>query len=174
MDETGDRVELGRLNGAWGTAGWVKIYSLTQPPENIFEYQPWRVEDPPGLLHVRQWRRQGPRLVAQLGEVDSRDHAEALHGTVLFVDRGELPQAGDGSWYWHDLIGLAVFNRQGECLGRVTGLLDAGVHDVLEVQREQARTSVLVPFVAGHFVDEVDIDAGHITVDWQIEWTDAD
>lgn len=172
MSETEDRVELGRINGAWGTAGWVKVFSLTDPPENIFDYQPWRTAGSPGLLHVRQWRRQGPRLVARLEEVATREQAEALRGTPLSIDRGELPGAGHGSYYWHDLIGLAVYNRCGELLGEVSGMLDAGAHDVLEIRRSGG--DLLVPFVKGHFIDKVDLDAGRIDVDWLTEWTDAD
>lgn len=172
-DAGDDRVELGRLNGAWGTGGWVKVFSLTEPPENIFEYQPWRSSGSPGLLHVRQWRRQGPRLVARIEEVATREQAESLHGTSLFIDRAELPPADGQSYYWHDLIGLAVYNRDGLFLGEVAGLLDAGAHDVLEIARSRGHP-LLVPFVFGHFIDKVDLTAGRIDVDWQIEWTDAD
>lgn len=174
MSETDDLVELGRLNGAWGTAGWVKVFSVTEPPENIFEYQPWRTTGSPGLLRVRQWRRQGPRLVALLEEIGSREEAEALHGTPLYFARDKLPSAGTGAWYWHDLIGLDVFNREGEHLGRISGLLDAGAHDVLEIRRSGGGTDLLVPFVTGQFVDKVDLAARTIIVDWQFDWTDAD
>lgn len=166
-------MELGRLNGAWGTGGWVKVFSLTDPPENIFEYQPWQTSGSPGFFHVRQWRRQGPRLVAQLEEVATREEAEALHGTTLSIDRATLPGAERGRYYWHDLVGLAVHNREGEPLGEVTGLLDAGVHDVLEIRRSGGG-DLLVPFVVGHFIDKVDLVAGRIDVDWRTEWTDAD
>ena len=173
-DPIDDPVELGRLNGAWGSAGWVKVYSLTDPPEQIFEYQPWRIPGPPGLLHIQQWRRQGPRLVVRLEEIKNRDQAEALQGTRLVVDRTDLPQAEDGTWYWHDLIGLEVVNREGQLLGLVKGLFDAGAHDVLEIRRDHSKADLLVPFVPGHFVDEVDLTAGRILVDWKPDWTDAD
>lgn len=173
MSDSDDQVELGRLNGAWGTGGWVKVFSLTEPPENIFEYQPWRTSDSSELLRVVQWRRQGPRLVAQLQEVDTREQAECLHGTRLFIDRVELPDAEANSYYWHDLIGMAVYNRDGDRLGEVSGLLDAGAHDVLEIRRGGGG-ELLVPFVAGHFIDKVDPAAGRIDVDWLAEWTDAD
>lgn len=172
--ESENRVELGRLNGAWGTGGWVKVFSRTDPPENIFEYQPWRTSGPPGLLHVRQWRRQGPRLVARLEEVTTREQAESLHGTTLAMDRSELPGAGVGSYYWHDLIGLAVYNRDGDALGEVSSLLDAGAHDVLEIRRGDGDGVLLIPFVTGHFVDKVDLAGSRIDVDWLTEWTDAD
>jgi len=173
MSEAEDLVELGRLNGAWGTGGWVKVFSLTDPPENIFEYQPWRISDSPGLLHVRQWRRQGPRLVARLEEVATREEAESLRGTILSFGRAELPRAEGDSYYWHDLIGLDVYNRDDELMGKVSGLLNAGAHDVLEIRRS-GKGDVLVPFVTGHFVDNVDLEGGRIDVDWQAEWTDAD
>ena len=173
MTDAEDRVELGRLNGAWGTGGWVKVFSLTDPPENIFEYQPWRTSGSPGLLHVRQWRRQGPRLVAQLEEVATREQAEAVRGTMLSIERTELPRAEGDSYYWHDLIGLAVYNRDGDFLGEVSGLLNAGAHDVLEIRRSSG-VDLLVPFVMGHFIEKVDLAEGRIDVDWQAEWTDAD
>lgn len=169
-----DPVEIGRLNGAWGTGGWVKVFSLTDPPENIFEYQPWRTSGSPGLLHVVQWRCQGPRLVARLQEVATREQAESLHGTRLTIERGKFPAAGTDSYYWHDLIGMVVYNRDGDRLGEVSGLMDAGAHDVLEIRRSGVGADLLVPFVLGRFVDKVDAVEGRIDVDWLAEWTDAD
>jgi 16S rRNA processing protein RimM len=171
MSESSSRVELGRINGAWGTAGWVRVFSLTEPPENIFEYQPWHTDGAPGLLRVCQWRRQGPRLMAELAGIENRDAAEALRGTRLFTDRGALPEPEAGSFYWHDLLGLAVVNRAGRALGRVSGFIDAGVHDVLQVRPESGESApVLIPFVPDHYVLAVDLEAGRIEVDWEPEW----
>lgn len=169
MSESSSRVELGRINGAWGTSGWVRVYSLTSPPENIFDYQPWHTDGAPGLLHVRQWRRQGPRLVAQLAEITERDAAEALRGTALFIARGSLPEPDTGSYYWHDLMNLEVVNLEGRVLGRVAGFIDAGAHDVLQVE-SAGSAPVLIPFVHERFIALVDLQAGRIEVDWQPEW----
>ncbi|MDX1626706.1 MAG: ribosome maturation factor RimM [Wenzhouxiangellaceae bacterium] len=162
-------VELGRLNGPWGVAGWVKVLSWTDPPENIFEYQPWRIADPPGLLRVLEWRRQGPRLVARLEGVDDRTAAERLGRHVLTVPRDDLPPAGEDSWYWHDLVGLEVRNGDDRVLGEVTGLIDTGAHDVLEV-RAPSGAPMLVPFVVGETVRDVDLGAGRIVVEWEPDW----
>jgi 16S rRNA processing protein RimM len=163
------RVELGRINGAWGIGGWVRIYSLTHPPENIFDYQPWHTDGEPGLLHVLQWRRQGPRLMAELSEIDAREAAEELRGTRLFTERELLPEPEPGSYYWHDLMGLEVVNRDGRALGRVTGFIDAGAHDVVQVEGVDG-PPVLVPFVPGRYVVSVDLDGGRLDVDWEPEW----
>ena len=171
MSEAGDRIELGRINGAWGTAGWVRVYSLTSPPEAIFEYQPWRSERSPGLFHVRQWRRQGPRLVAQLQEINDRDQADAAVGATLHVARGDLPPAEPGQWYWHDLLDMQVVDRHGAELGRVAGLIDAGAHDVLRVRAADGGDELLIPFVPDSYVLEVDLKTGRIRVDWALEWS---
>lgn len=190
MSGSGSRIELGRINGAWGAAGWVKVFSLTDPPENIFEYQPWRTDASPELLVVREWRRQGPKLVARLDRVETPDEAEALRGAALFIDRADLPPPGPARYYWHDLIGMEVRNRAGIRLGRVVGLLDAGVHDVLRIASDECSApgsgsgsadasghlprQLLIPFVPDHFVLAVDRDTGRIDVDWDPEWSRED
>lgn len=171
MDGDAPRVELGRLDGAWGTDGWVRVYSLTEQRENIFDYQPWLTDGEPGLLHVRDWRRQGPRLMAKLEEVDDRDQAERLRGLKLYVRRAVLPEPASDSYYWSDLIGLEVFDTAGSRLGRVSGLLDAGAHDVLELKPAgPAAPPVLIPFVIPRFVRRVDLAGGRIEVDWDPDW----
>ena len=171
MDDDVDWIELGRLDGAWGVAGWVRVYSLTEPRENVFNYQPWRTDGEPGLLHVREWRRQGPRLVASLAEIEGRDAAEQARGSRLYFDRSALPSLPDQRYYWADLIGLDVVDLEARVLGRVSGLLDAGVHDVLEVEPvEPNRASILIPFVMERFVRRVDFPAGRIEVDWDPDW----
>lgn len=150
------------------------MYSFTDPPEQIFEYQPWRTDGSPGFLCVNSWRRQGPRLVAEIDEIPSREDAERLAGLNLFVSRSSLPAPGEGRFYWQDLIGLKVVNLDAVELGRVRELIDAGVHDVLVIRRSGPGVDHLVPFVQGRFIDSVDLDAGRIVVDWQPEWTDAD
>ena len=167
-------IRVGRLNGPWGVAGAVKVFSYTDPPEQIFDYQPWRTDGSPGLLHVRSWRRQGPRLVAEIEEIPDREWAERLAGLTLSIPRTALPAPPAGQYYWQDLVGLEVVNREHVPLGRVRELLDAGVHDVLVIDRAGPGADHLVPFVPGRFVEAVDLDAGRIVVDWQPEWTDAD
>ena len=169
-----ERIPVGRLNGPWGVAGSVKVYSFTDPPERIFDYQPWRTDGSPGLLHVRSWRRQGPRLVAEIDELPTREDAERAAGLNLSIPRSALPAPPPGQYYWQDLVGLEVVNRERTPLGRVRELLDAGVHDVLVIERPGSGADHLVPFVPERFVDRVDLEAGRIVVDWQPEWTDSD
>lgn len=167
-------LRIGRLNGAWGVAGWVKVFSYTDPPENIFDYQPWRTSGSPGLLHVQEWRKQGPRLVARIAEIEHREDAERLAGLELDIPREALPAPEPDRYYWQELIGMAVTTTDGARLGVVHGLLDTGAHDVLVIRREDGGRDHLVPFVLEHYVVDVDVDGRRIVVDWNPEWTDAD
>ena len=99
-----------------------------------------------------------------------RDAAEALAGARVFVSRASFPTPADDEFYWVDLIGLAVTNREGLSLGAVVGLIETGPHCVLRVQPAEADADeVLIPFVAA-YVDRVDREGRAIHVDWQPDY----
>lgn len=118
----------------------------------------------PALLRVTQAREHGGGVIASARDIEDRGAAQALRGARVFVSRASFPTAGDGEYYWIDLIGLSVVNRAAETLGRVAGLLETGAHCVLRVQAEDG-TERLIPFVAA-YLDEVDLPGRCIRVDW--------
>ncbi|MDT8407721.1 MAG: ribosome maturation factor RimM [Methylococcales bacterium] len=157
---------LGTITGAFGIQGWVKVFSHTRPPENIFAYTPWILGG--GQRHkFLEGRRQGKILVAHLEGIDSREHAASLRGTSISVEREQLPQAAPGEYYWSDLIGLTAINLSEQELGHVTGLLETGANDVLIVNGER---EYLIPFVQGRHVLSVDLDDKIIRVDWDSDF----
>ena len=129
----------------------------------------------PRLLRVLQAREHGDGVVATVQELEDRDAAEALKGARVFVSRASFPTPEEGEFYWVDLIGLTVVNRQGEVLGDVVGLLETGPHDVLRIappgldKPVKADQERLVPFVSA-FVDEVSLAERRITVDWGLDY----
>lgn len=166
---------LGRIHGLFGVRGWVKVYSHTAPPENILAYPRWLVGGDGDWRPMRlvDGRVHGKGLVALLAEeehgepVADRDAAAALVGREIAVPRDSLPPLPEGEYYWADLIGLRVINRGGVELGAVEHVTDTGAHGVLVVAGDRER---LIPFVTGEIVDEVDLAAGTIAVDWQPDW----
>ncbi len=158
---------LGRIIGLFGVRGWIKVHSDTRPREGILTYSPWRLQ-----LHG-QWRemalvegrRQGPGVVARLEGVTDRDQAAALVGATIAVRIEQLPALRQGEHYWAELEGLKVVNREGVELGAVSHLFETGANDVMVVKGDRER---LIPFTR-HVVDEVDIKAGWIRVDWDPE-----
>ena len=104
----------------------------------------------------------------KFAEVTNRNAAEAMQGALVGAPRTALPEAASGEYYWADLVGLAVRNREGSALGHVQALMEASAHPVLVVV-DAAGTQRLLPFV-GAVVRSVDLAGGCLTVDWQMDW----
>lgn len=182
-----DAVEVGRIHGAWGVKGWIKVQPFASDPQALFASKRWFLKPPesaaakpsaswPEVLRVSQAREQGDGIVAAIHDLNDRDAAEALRGGRIFVPRSSFPSAAHDEFYWVDLIGLAVFNREGALLGDVTGLIDTGAHSVLRVRPREAPAEAsaesverLIPFV-GAYVDKVDLAARRIDVDWGVDY----
>ncbi|MEM6640805.1 MAG: ribosome maturation factor RimM [Pseudomonadota bacterium] len=158
----GDRVVVGRVAGVYGVRGWVRVQSYTQPIENLLDYGPWLLTLR-GEVTLAEGRAHGKGLIARLDGIDDRDAAGALVGQDISVARDALPATDEGEYYWNDLIGLRVINRDGASLGEVVRLIETGAHDVLVTQGERER---LIPYALGAVVDEVDLPNGLIRVDW--------
>jgi 16S rRNA processing protein RimM len=173
-DFPADAVEVGRVVGAWGIKGGIKVQPFATDPQALFSTKRWFLRPPDGpgpvpppLLRVIQAREHGGVVVATVQEVPDRNAAEALKGARVFVARSSFPTAGADEYYWVDLLGCSVVNRDGIVLGTVTDLLDTGAHSVLRVvQGEDER---LIPFVAA-YIDTVDLGQRCITVDWGLDY----
>jgi 16S rRNA processing protein RimM len=159
-------VTLGRVSGAHGIQGWVRVHSDTNPRENIVQYSPWFLVrgDIRQTVQVQAGRRQGKAVVAKLAGCNDRDAAEALIGTDIVIGRDQLPVTTQpGEYYWADLVGLRVETVDGIELGKITQLFETGANDVIVVQGDRER---LVPYLWEQVVREVDLDAGVMRVDW--------
>lgn len=155
---------VGRIAGLFGVRGWVKVFSHTQPLDNILSYTPWLLLRDGHCTPVKPLagRVHGKGIVAQLEGCDDRDAAAALVGCDIAIERSQLPRAGTGEFYWADLIGLKVVTLDGVELGVVDHLLETGANDVVVVQGERER---LLPYV-DQVIREVDLDGGLMRVDW--------
>jgi 16S rRNA processing protein RimM len=176
-DWPADAVEVGRIVDAWGVKGWVKVDPYATDPQALLASKHWflRHDERPlsaATLHVTGAREQGGTVVAGARELADRNAAEALRGARVYVSRASFPKpASDDEYYWVDLIGLAVVNREGVELGTVADLIDNGAHSVLRVRFGPADRpgEHLIPFVAA-YVDDVDLAARRIRVDWAADY----
>lgn len=161
------RVLLGYVSGVHGLQGWVKIHSWTSPRAAILEYRPWLVGEEHEALEIIEGREQGKSLVARLPGVIDRDQAEAWVGKEIAVLRSQLPEPEEQQWYWADLVGLEVINRDGDRLGLIEKMMETGANDVMVVSGER---ELLIPFVPGVHVISVDLEAGRVVVEWQRDY----
>ena len=157
-------VVLGRIGAPFGVEGWVKVQSYTDPLEGIARYPVWEIDRGGSLVRVAvlDWKRAGSGVAVRLEGVASREAAQGLTGAEVRVDRAQLPPAGPGEVYWHDLVGLEASTPGGVPLGRVSGILDLPAHPVLVIEGERER---LVPLVRERIAG-VDVEGGRLVLDW--------
>ncbi|MBT8138469.1 MAG: ribosome maturation factor RimM [Gammaproteobacteria bacterium] len=130
-------------------------------------------------------------FVIKLKGFENREQVAKLAGLLLEVPRQSLPAADDGEYYWHQLEGLDVYRvvfaddaadglaaqganaeqqhmqqRSVVHIGRVDHLMETGANDVLVVRGTE---EILIPYLPGSVVKDVDLQRGRIVVDWQIE-----
>ena len=170
MEPNTRRILLGRIHGAFGVRGELKLESFTEPAATIFRYQPWILRDAQGRereLVGASGRETHKGLVAVFADVADRDAAEALRGSEIWVPRSVLPPAKPGEYYWVDLEGLRVVNLEGADFGTVSHLFSTGANDVLVARGERER---MIPFLEPDYIRSVDFDAGVVTVDWDADF----
>jgi 16S rRNA processing protein RimM len=175
-----DAVEVGYIAGAQGVAGAVKVAAQSSDAAALLHTKQWwlRPADAkkssfaPTSYAVKSKRRQGDDLVVTLVGLTDRDQAQAMVGATIHLPRSAFPKPKANEFYWVDLIGCDVFNRDGVRLGAVLGLIDTGVHSVLRVGEAGATAAVderLIPFVDA-YVDKADPQARRVDVDWGLDF----
>jgi 16S rRNA processing protein RimM len=173
-------VVLGRIGGAFGVAGWVKIQSFTDPPANLLKYPVWLLRQATSYAgetegwkvgRCLQGREVSQGLQARIEGVETRDQAADLSGTEIGVRRSEMPTLKAGEYYWDDLIGLDAVTPEGATLGRVVEIRAMPAHPLLRIvgKSSKVQDEILVPLVRER-IKAVDLPAGRVTVDWQQDW----
>lgn len=168
-------VPVGKLNGLFGVKGWVKIFSNTQPKENILSYSPWY------LKRDGQWQEfkllsgksHGKGVIAHLAGCTDRDIAAELIGSEIAVKREQLAKPAFGEYYWNDLIGLLVKNLDGIELGKITSMLETGANDVivtLDKDNKGKKRERLIPFIFEEVIQEINLEQGFMIVDWDFDF----
>lgn len=159
------KLAVGKIAGVYGLKGWLKIYSHTQPIDNILQYNPWWL-DRKGVLtevELEAGKLHGKGVLAKLKGIDDPDEAKKLVGTEIFIESSALAPLPEDEFYWRDLIGLVVQNRDGVILGKVDDLMETGANLVLVVKGE---TEILIPWIWESVILEVDLQQQRLVADW--------
>ena len=160
------RILLGKVHGAFGVRGELRLESFTEPETALLKYAPLILVDALGrerVLEKLRGKPAGKGLTVSMEGVESKEAADALRGALIYTPRSSLPPPAPGEYYWVDLEGLDVYNLEGVHFGRVAYLTSTGANDVMVVEGDRERW---LPFKTPEYVTSVDFDARRITVDW--------
>ncbi len=171
-------IVLGRIIAPFGVQGWMKIKPFGDEPETWRKMPTWwlaeNADAPDHCWQLRTltgFRIRDKEIAVSFSDVTDRTAAENLRGFYVAAPREALPPTGADEYYWADLIGLQVHDKEGQSLGTVTDLISTGVHDVLKVRSAAGESAEerLIPFVAA-YITAVDLVGKIIKTDWDRDW----
>ena len=155
-----EKVLIGKVVNVVGLKGELKVYNYSDGIE-IYEDTP-ELYLGDTLYSVKSVREQKGMVVLGVEGIGDRDAAERMRGTEVFVTEADLPELPEGQFYVRDLIGMEVYEDNGELLGKVTDVIQNTAQDVFEIERQNGR-QLLIPRVP-EFVLNIDGEARRITV----------
>lgn len=161
-----DLVAVAHVVGAYGVAGAIRLEPYSPDAGALFAAKScWFKTASSDMVgcSLTGLRWQGGRLISNVLGVSSRDQADAMKGSQVFVSRADFPALSSDEYYWADLIGCDVTDQNDVALGLVVDVVDFGAHPLLQVR--QADSLQLIPFVAAH-ICQVDLPAKQIRVNW--------
>jgi len=153
---------MGRVAGTYGVRGWIRVDAAQ---DALADCRAWWIGG--SSYAVEQVKEHSGTLLAQLRGLESREAAQKLNGSKVFVQREALPEPQAGHYYLADLVGLEVVNERGEALGVVQRWVFNGAQDVMEVARDGKVR--LLPWTPG-VVKNVDLQNQQIDVEWGADW----
>jgi 16S rRNA processing protein RimM len=169
-----DRIQIGRIIGAHGVRGEIRIAPTTDYPERFFGMKTLRAElpdnpgtpfKPPILLEVTGMRTHEGKgqILAAVNGINDRDSADSLKGYVITVAPEERVELEEGEYWIDSLIGLDVVDdNSGEALGKIEDVMSTGSNDVYQVRTVDGKTK-LIPAI-GDVVRSISLDDGAVRI----------
>ena len=164
----GELVQIGKVIGAHGLGGAVRVYSYAESPECFAQQTTLVLIDGQGGTQRRkiEWSQPHKQVVRLILEgISHRDQAEAMAGWGVYIAKKDLPPLEADSYYWSDLIGISVYTMEGEHLGVVEQIIPTGANDVYVVKTPPgyAVREILLPAIESVIL-EIDVAGGRMQV----------
>ena len=169
MAKSEEKIIVGRFGAAFGVNGRIKVISFTDPPDNILNFKPWLIQQ------KNQWqaitpvtgKMHGKFVLVQLPDCEDRDQAQTYTNKDIAILQDQLPKLPKGQFYWRELEGLTVTNKEGRDLGIVDHVLGTGANDVLVIM--QGKKERLIPYIKDVVIN-VDLTQKRMVVDWDSDF----
>jgi len=176
MNKYKDLIIIGKITSVYGVKGWVKVFSYTEPMDQILDYPNWLISNggPWESIDVDSGRSHGKGMVTHIQGCDDREIAKNYSGYEIAVEKTALANLEHDDYYWHELVGLIVWTIDGQKLGRVDHMMSAGgANDVIVVKANRDsidKRERMIPYLYGEVIKRINLEEKIIEVDWNPEF----
>lgn len=162
-------IVIGRFGRPYGVKGFITVHSFTEPRDNVLKYESWHafINHKWQLIKPLHAKVQSKSLIAQIEGYPDRELVARLTNIEIAVQQKQLEKLESGEYYWHQLVGMSVINKQGESFGKVTEIIPTGANDVLVVEGNKRH---LIPYLPTIFILDIDPKQQIITVEWDMDF----
>ena len=169
MTDTQNRVAMGYIKGVFGIKGWLKIAANTEYSDSLLDYPEWQLvkDGKTVVVTLEEGKVVNGELQVKFEGINDRDLAFSLRGYTIEILREAFAPTEEGEYYWADLVGMTVVNKDHTVLGKVSNLMETGANDVLVVNGKYGQ--ILIPFVS-QYVETVDTGSKTIIADWGLDY----
>lgn len=169
MTDTQNRVAMGYIKGVFGIKGWLKIAANTEYSDSLLDYPEWYLVKDGKTISVtlEAGKVVNGELQVKFEGINDRDLAFSLRGYTIEIPREAFAPTEEDEYYWTDLVGMTVVNKDHTVLGKVSNLMETGANDVLMIDGEHGQ--ILIPFVS-QYIETVDTGSKTITADWGLDY----
>ncbi|WP_321387928.1 ribosome maturation factor RimM [uncultured Enterococcus sp.] len=160
-------LNVGKIVNTQGIKGEVRIISQTDFPE--LRYKKGSVltlfQDgkKPIQLVIKSHRKHKNFDIVSFEEHLSINDVEKYRDGILKIEKDQVGELEDNEFYYHEIIGLKVFDEAGTELGKIKEILSPGANDVWVVQRVKKK-DLLLPYIES-VVKKVDVANGQVVVE---------
>lgn len=155
-----EKINIGKIVNVVGLKGEVKVYNYSDSVDAYVETPEVYVGDK--LTKIEKVRLQKNMVVLKLEGINDRDAAEKARGKLIYITEEDLPELDEGEFYIRDLIGMAVFEENGNKIGEVSDVIQNSAQDIFEIETAENK-KVLIPRV-DEFILDIDADNREIKV----------
>lgn len=140
---------VGKITKPHGIKGELVIFPLSDSKQRFLKGKRLSLDTGKSLTleNIRHYKNS---LVIKFKDISSRQEAEKLRNKYLEIPLSEAETLPEGSYWHHEIIGLDVFTKDGENLGRIEEILTTGAHDVYVVKSRsgpKGKKEILIPAV---------------------------
>ncbi|MCP3942281.1 MAG: 16S rRNA processing protein RimM [Desulfobacteraceae bacterium] len=155
---------IGKVTGVHGLKGNLKVWSFAESIDTFGQAREiWlksegEEEGKRFTILCASARKKG--VLISLEHVDNINLAEQLIGKNILIDKDQLPEIEENTWYWQDLYGLKVIDKVLGELGTIERIFPTNANDMLVVTNKETvkESEILIP-MHEHFIESVDLDA---------------
>ena len=157
-------LEIGQIVNTFGIKGQVKIVPFTDDITRFDELKEIYVEkkNELKLFQIEQVNYKKNMVILKLKGIETVEEAEKLRNCYLKIDRKDAKKLPKDTYFIVDLLGLDVYTDEGNLLGKVDDVNNAGSSDIYVVKDELGK-QILLPAIKD-VLKEVDLENKKIIV----------